>query len=72
MVITFGGKHFLLLPYSYYGVLLPDDTTPSSMVFYDQIQDQVDFTLRVFLSPALLRAGEKLYLLLLYLKICPS
>lgn len=48
MVITFGGKQFLLCPYSYYDTLLPDESTPSSMVFYDQIQDQLNFTLYVF------------------------
>lgn len=48
MVITFGRKHFLLFPYPYYDTLLPDESIPSSMVFYDQIQDQLDFILYVF------------------------
>ena len=39
MVITSGGKRSLLLPYSYYDTLLPDESIPSSTAFYDQIQD---------------------------------
>lgn len=46
IVITFGDEHFLLFPYSYYDTLLPDESVPSSMAFYDQIQDQLDFILQ--------------------------
>lgn len=48
MVITFGGKHFLLFPYSYSDTLLPDESIPSSTVFYNQIQEQLHFILYAF------------------------
>lgn len=40
MVITFEG----MFPYSYYDTIFPDEFTPP-MVFYDQIQDHLNFIL---------------------------